>query len=397
MSKKSKPKTKGLRPDKRIQVTINLGLDENGKPIRKSFYGNTKKEAIEKRDEYRKKLSQGIVDESETMTVGMWVERCLNLYRGNVNIHYKKEDSVPYFRLKEAIGNMKVSDVREADLQKLLNTFALDKSYSSVSKYYHAIKLVFSKARRNKLITDDPSEDLQMPKAASGTHRALTAKEIETINRNWAKHRCGIWVLLMLYAGLRRGEMIALSWKNVDLKKRNIYVREAAVIESNTTIIEDRTKTEAGIRTIPICDALYAALTSIPVSKRSGLVCLSSKGEMLTKSAFVRGWAGFNSAMTRILNGEPVDQQGRRTDLASQISQDNENDKDGNTFLIRAHDLRHTFATALYDAGVDVKSAQYYMGHADVRMTMDLYTHISKERALEQREKLLTFFNGWHV
>lgn len=390
-------KTKGMRPDKRIQVTITLGIDENGKYIRKSFYGSTKKEALEKRDEYKKKQSQGIVDESETMTVGMWVERCLILYRGNVNIHYKKEDSVPYLRLKEAIGNMKVSDVREADLQELLNTFASDKSYSSVSKYYHAIKLVFSKARRNKIIVDDPSEDLQMPNAESGSHRALAAEEIECINRNWRKHRCGIWVMLMLYAGLRRGEMIALNWKNVDLDNRNIYVREAAVIESNTTIIEDRTKTEAGIRTIPICDALHDALTSIPVSKRAGLVCLSSKGEMLTKSAFVRGWAGFNFAMTRILNGEPVDQQGRRMDLASQISQDKEANKDRKTFLIRAHDLRHTFATALYDAGVDVKSAQYYMGHADVRMTMDLYTHISKERAIEQRDKLLAFFKGWHA
>lgn len=390
-------KQKGMRPDNRIQVTLTICIGDDGKPVRKSFYGSTKTEAIEKRDEYKKKLRLGIVDEGDVMTVGTWVDHCLDLYRGNVDEHYVKEDAVPYNRLKSAIGRMKISSVREADLQRLLNEFAADKSYSSVSKYYHAIKLVFSKARRNKLIIDDPSEDLQMPKAESGSHRALTGEEIECINRNWQSHRSGIWVLLMLYAGLRRGEMIALIWSNVDLKERSIYVREAAVIESNQTIIVDRTKTEAGIRTIPICDALYDALCTVPEEQRTGYVCLSANGQLLTKSAFVRGWNGFNLAMTRLLNGEPVDQQGRRTDLATQITKATDEDTDRKIFQIRAHDLRHTFCTALYDAGIDVKSAQYYMGHSDIRMTMDLYTHISKERATEQRDKLLTFFKGWHV
>lgn len=390
-------KAKGMRADKRVQVTMSIGIDETGKPIRKSFYGSTRTEAVEKREEYRQKLSSGLVEEADVMTVGLWVDHCLSLYRGNVNAHYIKEDSVPYLRLKTAIGRMRICNVREADLQKLLNVFALDKSYSSVSKYFHAIKLVFSKARRNKLIKDDPSEDLQMPKADSGSHRALTGEEIETINRYWNRHRSGLWVMLMLYAGLRRGEMIALDWKNVDLTSRNIHVREAAVIESNQSIVEDRTKTEAGIRTVPICDALYNALVTVPESKRNGPVCLSAGGERLTKSGFVRGWDGFNLAMTRILNGEPEDQQGRRSDLASQLVRDSAVGKERKTFRIRAHDLRHTYATALYDAGVDVKSAQYYMGHSDVRMTMDLYTHISMERASEQREKLLSFFNGWHM
>ncbi len=385
-------KPKGMRPDKRIQVTLTIGIREDGSPLKKSFYGKTRTEANEKRDEYKRRQSLGIASEKD-MTVARWVDTCLDLYRQNVNAHYRKEDSVPYERLKKEIGRIRVSDVREADLQKLLNAFAESKSYSSTSKYYHAIRLVFSKARRNKMIIDDPSEGLTMPRCEKGTHRALDRAEIDCILTNWDKHRCGIWAMLMLLGGLRRGEMIALDWRNVDMDKRIIHIREVAVMDSNRSYIEERAKTEAGVRTIPMSAPLWECLNSL--NYRSGLVCVSASGKQITKSAFKRGWTGYNLAMERILNGEPAEQQGRRVDIEKRRRTYSALGRQYITFSVQAHDLRHTFATALYDAGVDVKSAQYYLGHSDIRMTMDLYTHISKEREKEQREKLVSFLDGW--
>lgn len=389
-------KPKGTRPDNRVQVTLTVGMDDSGKPIRKSFYGRTKTEAKEKRDEYKAKLNQGLVPDDGKITVGEWVDHCLVTYRSNINPHYKKKDAIPYNRIKSSIGRMKVSSVKEVDLQNLLTNYAPGKSQAAIERYYGAIHLVFSKALKNKLIVTDPSDDLLIPNGNPvGTHRALSKEEIDFINANWMRYRAGLWIVIMLYTGLRRGEMIALDWKNIDLTSRNIHVRQVAVLVDNTTYIEDRAKTKAGIRTIPICNALYEALCTIPEDKRSGYVCLSAKGELLTSKGFAKGMSGFNNAMTRIMNNEPVDQRGKRTDIEK--NKTSGDDTERKIFSIRAHDLRHTFATALYDADVDIKSAQYFMGHTDIRMTIELYTHISNERATEQREKIVSFLDKWKI
>ena len=86
--------------------------------------------------------------------------------------------------------------------------------------------------------------------------------------------------------------------------------------------------------------------------------------------------------LERILNGEPPTQRGRRTDIERRKAAREKQlpPKERKQFSFTAHDLRHTYATALYDAGVPVKAAQYFLGHADIRVTLDLYTHLSKER-----------------
>lgn len=392
-------KSKGTRPDNRVQVTLTIGMDDSGKPIRKSFYGKTKTEAKEKRDEYKAKLNQGLVPDDKNLTVSKWVDHCLVTYRTNINQHYKKRDEIPYNWIKIKIGKMKVSSVKEVDLQKLLVSYAPGKTQASIKKYYRAIHLVFSKACKNKLIVTDPSDSLQIPSGKpGGTHRALSREEIDFINAHWMQYRAGLWIIIMLYTGLRRGEMIALEWKNIDLVKRNVYVRQVAVLINNQTYIEGRAKTSAGIRTIPICDALYEALCTIPEEKRSGYICVSAKGKLLTEHGFVDGMTGFNTAMTRIMNNEPVNQRGRRTDTEKKKNNaSGEEETERKIFSIRAHDLRHTFATALYDADVDIKSAQYFMGHTDIRMTIELYAHISNERATEQREKIVSFLDKWKI
>ena len=68
---------------------------------------------------------------------------------------------------------------------------------------------------------------------------------------------------------------------------------------------------------------------------------------------------------------------------------------DRKLFSFTAHDLRHTYATALYDAGVPVKAAQYFLGHADIRVTLDLYTHLSKERESASRNQMVEYLDSW--
>lgn len=385
-------KKKGERKDRRIQVTLTIGVKPDGSPERKSFYGKTRTEANRKRDEYKAKMAIGIIDSK--ISVADWVDTCLRLYRTNVNPAYAKGDAVPYNRLKAALGKKQVAEVREADLQALINM--LDgTSSSNIKKYYQAFFRVFEKARTNRLIFINPAEGLDLPEGTKGTHRALERWETDCILKNWNQHRCGLWAMLMLLCGLRRGEMMALRWENIDMEKKQLRVREVAVIASNKSKIEERAKSISGLRVLPICGPLWEALNTVPADKRIGLVCVSAKGEQISGSAYDRGWDGFNLAMQRILNGEPVVQQGRRETLETKIAKA---EKEGRQYIIfdtLAHDLRHTFATALYDADVPVKAAQYYLGHADVRMTLDLYTHLSQEREKTSRSQIVDFLDGW--
>lgn len=421
--KSDKEMKKGQRQDGLFAVYLDvtkwLGAKPGGKRNRKAFYGKTPEEAEAAKKAYLADLESGAPLDSHTITVSEWCDRWKNAYKSNVHGTNELSLNVQLNRLKKDLGSLRMRDVRNMHIQGSLNKMT-GMSKSAISKYRMVVQQVFKRAHQNKIILDNPALDLLLPEGSEGSHRALERWEVNTIMDNWHVHRCGLWAMLMLFAGLRRGEMIALDWKNVDLKERTINVYEAAEIISNQPVMQNKTKTKAGLRVLPICAPLLDALLTVPEKKRSGLVCVSADGSPISYSAFVRGWDGFNTAMTRVLNNEPVDQQGTRNDLSkkdrtgtidkvtsspvkiegSDTATPRKTKKERLVFSVRAHDLRYTFATALYDAmmsgsGFDVKAAQYYLGHSDIRMTMNIYTQLSDERENESRKRTVDFLDSW--
>lgn len=348
-------KRKGERSDGRIQIQLDIGRDENGKRVRKFFYGKTRIEAEQKKAEYLAQTTGKAI--YSDITLSEWIDEYLRVYPSHANPLYHAQNIVPYNRLKTALGTRPLVSIREADLQMFMNGMK-KYSASTISKQMQVTKSVFQKARKNRLISDDPADDLSAPVGTKGTHRALTKQEIEIILNNWQSVYSGIWVMLMLFAGLRRGEMIAIDWSDVDLSERTLTVRQVGVIVSNKVIIEHRTKTRAGSRIIPIGQPLLEALLSIPPKQRSGFICLSAHRQPLTETAVRRGIEMFQK-------------------------------KAGISF--RCHDLRHTFCSLLYDGNVDVQTAAYLMGHSDVMVTMRIYTHLSEERKNKSSAALLDF------
>ena len=181
--------------------------------------------------------------------------------------------------------------------------------------------------------------------------------------------------MVMLYAGLRRGEALALDIdRDVDYHKKTITVRYAVRFPDQQHPVLVDPKTEAGSRTIPLLDVLADELQG-----KHGLLITDADGNMMSESAWSRAWESYLCKLSVLHNGHAKRWHGKTKEDKAILAA-------GGTIppwqdiSIRPHDLRHSYCTMLYDAGVDLKTAQLWMGHADVDVTMKIYTHLTEER-----------------
>lgn len=369
MSEPRKRKRKGERPDGRIQVTLTVGIDESGKPIRKSFYGATRKEAEAKRAAYSSDIQTGLDPLSENIIFEEWIDQWISMY--NIDATRKKGF---LNRLKKDLGKLKLRDIKEAHLHQSLFDGYEGKSTDTARKYRNLIRTIFQKAVKNHLLVENPADELKLPKTTSNTHRALDQWEIDCILKYHHLSFGGKMALFMLLTGMRRGECLALNWdSSIDLENRLFHVN--AIVDYYTdpsnAIVANRTKTKAGTRSIPMCQTLFENLNSTPVEQRHGLL-FQSCGNPLNATQFVTIWKGFIKSINEQL-----------------IDSDNPEAK----FNCTPHDLRHTYATILYDAGVDVKTAQNFLGHTNAKMTLELYTHLSSSRKNQSKDLLMRYLD----
>lgn len=383
-------KQRGMRKDKRIQVSYTDGKKPDGSPNRLWFYGHTRGEAEAAREQYKEFKKAGLSYADRKSTLNEWLDRWIALYKVDV------DDYGPYIKkLRTDLGKLEIRGIREGELVESLAGYA-GKSRSGATKYRMIVKQVFHRAYRNHLILDDPAEDLELPEVTEGTHRALDRWEIDCIMERWRVYPAGRWAMLMLFCGLRRGEMIALDWSCVDMKERTLTVKAAVSFKKNERKVKDHTKTEAGMRTLPISSPLYDMLSETPEQDRVGPVCRSASGQPLSKDTVRRNWKTYCLAMTNILNGRPALQPGNHRKVKeAKLKAEGVEGAPDIVFDCDMHDLRHTYATMLFEAGIEAKDAQYYLGHADLRMTTELYTHLTEERKKKTLAKVTGYLDSW--
>ncbi len=213
--------------------------------------------------------------------------------------------------------------------------------YAASSIIEFAIKNCDTLYRNPANFVDIPSD------AIKNTRTSLPLQEQELIMST--PHRARLSALVMLTCGLRVGEMIALKWENIDFENRVIYVRQSAYnINGNKLKIKDGTK-NGKTRNITIPNILYQPLWTEYMRKRNKTDFVSTKADgvsMHSRSSWKNMWDSYTKQL-------------------------------GIKFT--AHQLRHTYASMLYAAGVDVKSASELLGHSDVEITIKIYTHLAKE------------------
>lgn len=368
MRRKLKP-----RADGRFQITVTW--KEGSASRRKVVYGHSQREAEENEAALKRRIEEGQRINAGDCTVSEWAEEWLRTYK-EPNVGEKTMEG--YTRnvalLTDAIGYKSLKDVRLGDLQRILNARS-KLSGSAIRKTAMTLRAVFKAAAVNRMIPFSPAEGLHVPRQVDGTHRALTRMEIERICgaasamdiQTRKPHRFALPVMLMLYAGLRRGEVAAfVVERDADLQAGNITVSRSVSYATNKPELK-APKSEAGKRTLPIFPPLrpflegrrgYAAMPSTSPQARK---IREKAGKPITLEAYRKAFADF--------------MQLAGVDCTS-------------------HDLRHTWFTMLYDMGVDVKTAQRWGGHASAAMTMEIYTHLSAERESASRKLVESYFGG---
>lgn len=320
------------------------------------FYGYTVDEALQAREEYKHQEAAGEYIRETGMTVKQYADEWLPLHKADVSTKCYNDYKKQLDALTGALRDIRLKDVTVDDAARVWKHYA-GYSASTIKRAKMLYVALFDSAIENDFCRKNPfrARFAQPPKAPSGTHRALTADEIQLIRST--PHRVQLGALVMLYAGLRRGEVLALTRK--DITPTEIIVNKAVRFVGNTPTIE-APKTASGARRVPILSTLRPYLENAPQR-----ILASAAGKLMTSTAWKRAWDSYLHALS----------------VAA-----------GHAIRIRSHDLRHTYCTMLRDAGVDMHQAMIWMGHADEKMILHVYDHVTDQRtqaSVDQVERML--------
>lgn len=369
------------RSDGRYQVKFN----------NKTFYGKTAREAITKCEEYKQILNSGIDAQTMGMTLQSYASRWVDTYKAHLTDNAYNQHVRIIRRLCDhnGMGSTPIARISTMDIQAFYN-LAEGMSHSYICDMRDTVRGIFKYAVADRVITHDPTIKAVLPKGTKGTHRAITQEERDLISST--PHKLRPAVMVMLYAGLRRGEALAIDIdRDVDFDDRTITVREAVRFENGQYPVVVDPKTEAGKRTVPLLGVLESELRGL-----HGLLAHKEDGDIMTERAWTRAWSSYITALETKANGCHKRWYGK-TKEHKRILADGKELPPWKDINIRPHDLRHSFCTMLYEADVDLKTAQAWMGHADMEMTLRIYTHLTeskKRRATEALEKMANKMSG---
>lgn len=356
------------RSDGRWQDQITLpGMS---KP--KYFYGKTQKEVKQKMAQWRQEQESS--QDFETVAQAWLDEREKDL---SYNTH--KMYRLHAKRLWEHFKGRKVDSIGADEVNAFFRDMA-NKGYARQTAHQHMVVLsmIFDYAIVSKLATVNPCKAVKLPSGMGSTKREIPTDEQLQKVRDGVHLEFGLFPYMLLYTGLRRGELLALRWEDIDRKRNCIHVYKSVhFVEGSPRIKEP--KTESGRRSVVLLDALREVLPE----GGSGYIFGGKKPMM--EGAMYTAWNNWAGA----------------AGLATMREKKRWHAGDKRHYISRKwvpeitpHQLRHAFATILFDAGVDAKDAQDLLGHASLDMTLGVYTHIRQSRREATANKINRFLSG---
>ncbi len=349
---------------------------ETGKRIIKNVLGKTQAECKAKLSAALESVKGIDVSRADEYTVATWLRSWYDIY-AKPNIRVATADR--YHLMVEQytiprIGNIKLTKLTAHDLQKLykelMENGRIDRksghgnpglSSTTVRSLHLMLHSAFERAVKERLIPRNPTEDCIAPKIQKFEMQILQPKHIkEYLNAANARGLLPMFYL-ELVSGLRKGELTALLWSDLDIQNRTISVSKQASWDTEHQLILSRPKTGNSIREVSIPQDAVELLKQEHAKHPDNPWMFPSgrTGEMYHPDSVV-------TLHKRIL-------------------------KDAGLEHIRFHDLRHTFATLALQNGVDVKTVSSMLGHYDAGFTLRTYTHVTRQMQQKAAEKMGSF------
>ncbi|MBQ4528300.1 MAG: site-specific integrase [Clostridia bacterium] len=314
-------------------------------------------------------MEQGITTKRTDKTIGQWMDEWVDSYLSNVEettrVGYKSKIRC---YIKPAIGDILIQALRAEHVQGMVNEMiAKGLSPKNIRDTFNNVNAAMKLAVKIRLIPYNPCEGVSLPKRKRYKAEVYSPKMMYSLLDEAKGTDMYLPILILLTVGLRRGELLALRWEDIDFKKNILKVRRNMVRGEKGFIIK-APKTESGIRDIHLGDDVMKELelakkeyTKDMLSygvgfQNLGFVIRQEDGSPLKPDSMTRKW-------TRFLESRGLPR-------------------------IRLHDLRHSNATALIQAGVNPRVVQQRLGHSDVNITLNTYTHVLPEMDEEAAAKL---------
>ncbi|MFM1539308.1 tyrosine-type recombinase/integrase [Helcococcus bovis] len=258
-------------------------------------------------------------------------------------------------------GKIKIKDITSVQAQEFglsLSNFALGK------QIFVRAKKIMDYAETLEIIPKNPFEKVQMPKFKKMKKHEdfLEVKDINSLLNVIEDFKSFCMFRTLIYTGLRRGELLALTWDDIDFQNKTLQVNKTLAHGENYKIIVNSTKTESSKRTINIDDQTIMFLKKLKLQTKNNLVFPNKSG-------------------TYQRLGNIQDKLNRYCKLA-------------NIKKIRVHDLRHTHASLLFASGATAKEVQERLGHSRIETTLNIYTHLNKKQKMLTLENFIGYMDS---
>ncbi len=252
------------------------------------------------------------------------------------------------------------------DIQLFVNHFA-GMSKSQITLVIGILRGIFSSAYAEGLIERDPTAALIRPKSSrKEARRPLTADETRRVLEVIESHPEGLFLAVLYYLGLRRGEALGLKWGDFDFDEDQVHIQRD--LDYACSVAQDGSlKTDAADRYVPIPPELKEKL----LPNKGGAdeyVFHTEKGKPLPHATFKRMWHRLMLAAGCVEWREVKEDTSRPDDILKQIRP-----------TLTPHYFRHNYVTMLYESGIDPLIAMKIVGHTDYQTTANIYTHIKEE------------------
>lgn len=348
--------------------------DERGVYI--AVYAKTPQELAQKvaertaEIEHRKQLA-------ENPLVWQYAQTWYKLYTPRLSDSRKSDYAIAINRhICPIIGTRHMLDVTPGDIADVMLACA-DLSRSSQDKIVCALKKIFAAGEKAGVVRANPCVDLRAGGKRAAEKEALTRQQMRTLEDAVAGTRIYPFVMIGLYAGLRREEILGLQWDCVHLDGAAPYisVRRALRWAHNRPVVSGELKSAAARRDVPIPPMLVGCLADQQRTATGDYVISSSDGQPWSMTAYRNAWRYITRRQTgtakRTERGETVL---REKKLGETVR--NSRVRITIDFAVTPHILRHTYITNLILSGANVKVVQYLAGHSKAEITLNIYSHL---------------------